>query len=742
MAQAAPPAQVPGPRRAPWTWRLSKRNLTEAQFIEGMALAFMAEEQLDSRPFGTEGLRLNGAPHIITAASACSGSGVDEVVLETIAEALVSRGVDVEIRHLFHCEIVPAKQKWLLARPSEDEEENSCIFDDISDLSLASGMCSCARHGQANKTTVVINGKKKVKLGQCTVEAAEIFTCGSSCRYFSHLSRARRPQGRPASALQRLHKLAAQAAGGESNSSYKTWKGLQDYIEVKKPKLVLWENTDAVTDVDPDAAAHGLSFESGLGFVLACVEAAGYRAMAFRANSMDYGLPQSRVRVYMLAVLEESPWHNTKNEAQWSHFWSTVAEEMREIKRQPPCSALRFACALLARGSGLDGPGSRVRVWEAGLGYDAGVGREAAGSWGLMNWRLADGEKGDFYKAMLPDDYHAVADELRRREQVSQADTGAKKKKPDWPELHRREYLKIGLRWGAPHDMHPGEEIAASPWYAVLPPREKEALLYGLKTIGENATIDTSQSITRLQHSKDVNGIEVLPTICPKMNLFVPFPLHTADVMYPRPLIGRELMMLQGFPTDEAFEEQIENFKGQLRKSRVECEVEPTLSDMAGNMFPATVVQALLMSTFLALPWAAAQRDFGFFEQARASSAHCHARALVVGVSHAATRRARVPPGGAIKGALASGGSRPCAPTARARAWVREPLAKAGGSQRGGAEAGPGDDNEDGPGDEAGLGDGAGPGDHDPDSEDASESTGEAFVSEIVAMLQQRPAAA
>jgi len=206
---------------------------------------------------------------------------------------------------------------------------------------------------------------------------------------------------------------------------------------------------------------------------------------------------------------------------------------------------------------------------------------------------------------MLPDDAEVCIQELTRREanKTEQGRSG-KKQKTKWPDLHRSEFEKKGLRWGDPKDMYPGSDVSGSPWYQVLPQREKEALTYGLKVIGRDKTIDTSQSLTRLQFSKKCDGIDVLPTICPKMNLFVPFPVPSNDVMYPRPMLGRELLFLQGYPCDELFDEQVENFVARLAKERRHAhDVEPVLADLAGNMFPGTVVQALMLSTFLAMPW-------------------------------------------------------------------------------------------------------------------------------------------
>ena len=226
-----------------------------------------------------------------------------------------------------------------------------------------------------------------------------------------------------------------------------------------------------------------------------------------------------------------------------------------------------------------------------------------------VRWR-AHGPVGPvyFHSVMFPDDAEFVIHELQRRQASKQEQSRCTKKaKTKWPELHRSEFPKAGLRWGEPEDMYPGSDVSGSPWYHVLPQREKEVLTYGLKVIGGDRTVDTSQSVTRLQFAKMRDGIDMLPTICPKMTLFVPFAKPRDDIMYPRPMLGRELMALQAYPLDEVFEEQVANFVARLAKDRRPAhDVEPVLADLAGNMFPGTVVQALLLSTFLAMPWAEA----------------------------------------------------------------------------------------------------------------------------------------
>ena len=328
----------------PWEYRKTQDTQSLEDFCANGPLYFMADEQLECRMDDVSSVTVQNMPRVITAAGGCSGSGMDHIVLDSIGEALQRHNIDVEFKHLFHCEIDATKQKWLMSRPPVDEsgsEQDLCVFEDISNLV---GKCTCACHGPARAVTIVgSDGKKKKVNGTCAVVRADMFMFGSSCKYFSRLSNSQRKDGRPASVLQRLSK---NGLDNEDNSSFKTWKGAYEYIREYKPYLLLWENTDTVMDADPDIPADSSTPSSGLEFVCDSVEELGYRAFAFLANAKDYGLPQSRSRIYMIAVRSrDCPWHKMRSESEWSKFWSTLALEMERAKRKPVADAQRFAFA-------------------------------------------------------------------------------------------------------------------------------------------------------------------------------------------------------------------------------------------------------------------------------------------------------------------------------------------------------------------------------------------------------------
>lgn len=57
---------------------------------------------------------LSSAPVLLYTASACSGSGIDELIRASLAVALERHGFNIKFQDKFFCEIDKRKQAWLL----------------------------------------------------------------------------------------------------------------------------------------------------------------------------------------------------------------------------------------------------------------------------------------------------------------------------------------------------------------------------------------------------------------------------------------------------------------------------------------------------------------------------------------------------------------------------------------------------------------------------------------------------
>ena len=102
----------------------------------------------------------------MTWCSICSGSEVILFVLAAIASAFRARHITLIFKHLFSCEIVPAKQEWIRGAFKEGNVEEGCLFERAEDLGQENA--ACVTHG-----------------GKCRVPHADIVIAGTSCKDLS-----------------------------------------------------------------------------------------------------------------------------------------------------------------------------------------------------------------------------------------------------------------------------------------------------------------------------------------------------------------------------------------------------------------------------------------------------------------------------------------------------------------------------------------------------------------------------
>jgi hypothetical protein len=128
-----------------------------------------------------------------------------------------------------------------------------------------------------------------------------------------------------------------------------------------------------------------------------------------------------------------------------------------------------------------------------------------------------------------------------------------------------------GLSW--PLEAPP--KLASNPWFAVHTQREQEVVI--IAELDKKKFTDASQQVTRSRCTDK----EECPTLLPGCNLWS-FELG-------RPLIGRDMLNLQGFPWMGL--PCIENF------------TEKNLADLGGNAFSATCSLAVDLAVLLNLSY-------------------------------------------------------------------------------------------------------------------------------------------
>ena len=148
-----------------------------------------------------------------------------------------------------------------------------------------------------------------------------------------------------------------------------------------------------------------------------------------------------------------------------------------------------------------------------------------------------------------------------------------------------------GLVWG---DVTVQPSHSQSPWYDVLADGVKTALTYSLRVNPDALVRDIGQSLNRLRYSKVIPD-PMKPDYF-KHRHFSQMPQQQAWITRPgstpRLMIGRESMMIQGFPI------MLPGLADLLHNTS-----ETTMMSLGGNAMASPVVMSLLQATFASLPW-------------------------------------------------------------------------------------------------------------------------------------------
>jgi len=190
----------------------------------------------------------------------------------------------------------------------------------------------------------------------------------------------------------------------------------------------------------------------------------------------------------------------------------------------------------------------------------------------------------DLGSFLLPGSDPYVKGELQRRQEACRGATD----RLDYQVKHKDFLASKGISWAR---LQVPAETKASPWYQVLPQREREVLAYAIAAHPELVSVDCSQRIDRASIGRGPR----LPTITPggKVYLMVSMAEKGSKVSGPcnRLLLGLEALKLQGFPTN-----LLPHAEPHVLPS------DPQLMDLAGNAFPGTVLSAIFLALYLHLP--------------------------------------------------------------------------------------------------------------------------------------------
>ena len=286
--------------------KLNKSSRINAKsYRDGTLLDQLAKEHIDCfhSLFGSR--RAYVPNREITIASACTGSASEVVSAHFFEKAVKDFAASGQgypkfrIKPLFSCEVRDVKRAWIHGIHRQFSENEPCVFLDIQDLDKSHA--DCATHGH-----------------HCKVPSCDIFVCCTSCKDISRLS--------PASGLVLKQ---TQSPGGSSQ----TFHGMLAYIDAARPAIVIFENVEAINDVESSSEM------SNMDILLSEFASRNYECQQMCGDSSRYGVPQKRMRVYVIALLVvANPAIDFFNRSIGDTF-ETLRSLIMVCQRLPPCAS-------------------------------------------------------------------------------------------------------------------------------------------------------------------------------------------------------------------------------------------------------------------------------------------------------------------------------------------------------------------------------------------------------------------
>ena len=154
----------------------------------------------------------------------------------------------------------------------------------------------------------------------CTVEDIDILFCSTSCKDLSKNN---------------SNKAAASTIldGGDTpGGSVQTFKGLCDLLASKRPDILVFENV-----VDMEEERDGGN--SDLNIVIEKWKALGYESQVVCCNSRLYGIPQNRLRLYIVAVNTHDPKTLDFSERSIDDVFETFQALLKVCERKAACAS-------------------------------------------------------------------------------------------------------------------------------------------------------------------------------------------------------------------------------------------------------------------------------------------------------------------------------------------------------------------------------------------------------------------
>jgi site-specific DNA-cytosine methylase len=209
------------------------------------------------------------------------------------------------------------------------EDDKACVFDDLVLLGQNRATCRHSSEGQ----------------GPCAIPAIDWLVAGFSCKDFSKANPNRNK-------FQASRILSTAASPGKSAD---TFLGTLRVIDQKMPEVVFLENVDLDQDEERSLALDQILHE---------LATRGYDTQAYLMNASDYGLPQSRRRLFIIAMIRPGRKLKVKN---FQSYWIRFHELLKGFKMSGP----NFMDALLPESNTVVQKELKSRLASQAKGWDS-----------------------------------------------------------------------------------------------------------------------------------------------------------------------------------------------------------------------------------------------------------------------------------------------------------------------------------------------------------------------------------
>ena len=268
-------------------FRKETAEVSAKEIIDGTLLYNQSKQHV--RDFGkTQGDWC--APEQLSIGTLCSGTEVVSLAVHALSVAMKEADYETELEVKFACESSPDKQRWVGSVFDVTWGEGPCIFRDINDMTSIDA--HCVRHSR-----------------KCRIPRVNGVIAGTSCKDLSR-----------ANTRQHSDVLSPQASGTSAN----TLSGLLGYLSVHCPDWCILENVDEL-----------VSESENLNLLCAHAAARGYDMQGYILDSLQYGLPQSRRRLYVVFA-RTSP-RTMQITGGFDAFFKRVNNILVCAQRLPPC---------------------------------------------------------------------------------------------------------------------------------------------------------------------------------------------------------------------------------------------------------------------------------------------------------------------------------------------------------------------------------------------------------------------